>query len=365
MGLHVERLQVRDFRNYKGFTLDLHEQLTVIHGPNAAGKTNLIEALQLVTAGESFRKPLWNDIIREGAERARVSMSAQGDGRLLEVTLDVEAGKRRQYSVNGSRRRSVSGSTGSLPSVLFTPEDLNLVKGPSEQRRTAIDTLGEQLSGNYKTLKREYLRVLRQRNNLLKEATDHTQLEVWTSQLVHSGSKLMKHRSQLVQKLAAHLVLIHQEITGEAGLTVRYLPSWDRSRTQPKSEDTSEWGGLFTQALLSSEPAEAKRGVTLVGPHKDEIEILLANKHARAFASQGQQRSIALAWKLAEVDVIQEVLGVQPLLLLDDVMSELDGARRELLTEQVQQTAQTVMTTTNLPYFDKRLLSRGVVVSLG
>lgn len=361
----MEKLQVRDFRNYKEFTLTLHEQLTVIHGPNAAGKTNLIEALQLVTAGESFRKPLWKDIIREGAERSRISMSAEGDGRLLQVALDVEAGKGRQYSVNSSRRRSISGSTGSLPSVLFTPEDLNLIKGPSEQRRTAIDALGEQLSNNYKTLRREYLRVLRQRNNLLKEAVDTPQLEVWTAQLVHSGARLMKHRSQLVQKLATHLEMIHQEITGEAGLTVRYLPSWDRSRTQQQTEVTSEWDRMFTQALSLSESAEVRRGATLVGPHKDEIEILLAHKSARAFASQGQQRSIALAWKLAEVDVIQEVLGVQPLLLLDDVMSELDGARRELLTERVQQTAQTVITTTNLPYFDQRLLSRGVVVSLG
>lgn len=365
MGLHVEKLQVRDFRNYEEFTLNLHEQLTVIHGPNAAGKTNLIEALQLMTAGESFRKPSWSDIVREGAERARVSLSAKGEGRLLEVLLDVELGKNRQYFINGSRKRSISGSTGSIPSVLFTPEDLNLIKGPAEQRRTAVDALGEQLSDNYRGLRREYLRILRQRNNLLKEDADSAQLEVWTSQLVSTGARLMKHRSRLIQRLADRLEVIHQEITGEAELTVRYLPSWERSHTLEQPTDPEHWISEFMQALLLNKAAEARRGTTVVGPHKDEIEILLSRRPARGFASQGQQRSIALAWKLAEVDVVQAVLGVQPLLLLDDVMSELDGDRRALLTKKVQQSAQTVVTTTNLPYFDQTLLSRGVVISLG
>ncbi len=364
MGLSVKKLSVRDFRNYQAFTLALHENLTVIHGPNAVGKTNLIEALQLLTAGDSFRRPAWNDVIREGANESRISLTAEGDRRLLEVDLTLKKDKRRQYTVNGAPKKSISGSNGSLPSVLFTPEDLGLVKGSSEQRRAAVDSLGEQLSVNYGSLRRQYQRILRQRNSLLKEEGSPAELEIWTSQLVQIGSRLMKHRSQLVEKLARRLETIHLETTGSPGLHVRYLPSWNRDTNDTSASTPEQWKHQFEEALLQAHSAEARRKTSLFGPHRDEIDVVFEGKQARVFSSQGQQRSIALAWKLAEVDVVEEVLKIQPLLLLDDVMSELDETRRALLTARVQRATQTVITTTNLPYFDSSLLASGAVISL-
>lgn len=364
MDLVVQEIQIENFRNYTRYHLEPHHELTVIHGPNAAGKTNLLEALQLMTAGESFRRPRIEELIRLGESRASVRLTATGERSSLEVSLELDSQKKRSYKVNGKASRTISGSSTRLPCVLFSPGDLNLITGPADRRRVAIDQLGEQLSASYKALRRDYARILRQRNRLLKEGSSAAELGVWTDQLAEVGSRVTKHRVRLIERLRGHLASIQTAISGGEVVRLNYLPTWTTEETLINSSP-EELSASLGETLDTVVSLERMRGTTLHGPHRDDIEVLLDERAARVYSSQGQQRSLALAWKLAEVEVVEEVLGTQPLLLLDDVMSELDETRRALLTQRVRNAAQTVITTTNLAYFDPALLSQGRVVSLG
>ena len=168
MGLSVTQISVSNFRSYESFSLKPDRSLTVLAGPNAAGKTNLIEAIQLLTAADSFRKPGWGETIKTGAPEAVLSLEAKGDNRKLEIGLTISASGRRAYSVNGKSRRSVNQVAGILPCVVFTPDDLRMVKDAADRRRSALDGLGSQLSPTYARLKTEYEKTLRHRNALLK-----------------------------------------------------------------------------------------------------------------------------------------------------------------------------------------------------
>jgi len=359
VSLTVDYLEVKEFRNYEWFLLELDRGLTIIEGPNAAGKTNLIEALQLLLAGESFRNPRWRDVIREGAERSRISLTASGDGRDVSVVLDVDRGKGREYRLNGTKRRSVSAATGTIPCVLFTPDDLMMVKGPSETRRGTLDSLGAQMSVVYDSLRKEYARLLRHRNALLKDQLWGEPLDVITDQLVGAGTRLISHRESLLARVSARATEVFSDLTAGGRLGCEYQHSWTREGLAGEHDEEA-----FPNALAASRQRERARGVTIVGPHRDDVRILIDGKEARSFASQGQQRTAALSWKLAEVSVIEEVVGQPPLLLLDDVMSELDKDRRHALARLVNESVQTVVTTTNLQYFEPAMLEKGRVVSI-
>lgn len=360
MGLSVESVEVVEFRNYARFRLEPDPQLTVVVGPNATGKTNLIEAIQLLTEADSFRKPSWGDLIREGSTSAKASLSASGDSRNLTISLEVNQSGRRTYRVNGKHRKVLSQVAGILPCVVFTPDDLRLVKDSAERRRGTLDSLGIQLSPSYAQLRLEYERVVRQRNAVLREGGRTQELSPWTEQLIDFGAALVTHRTRLFQRVATAMASVYPKLSSGGVLEARYVPSWERDSLHGEEEPAE----MMRKHLHSRADAEATRMTTLTGPHRDELTFTVEGREARAFASQGQQRTIALSWKLAEVSVITEITGQSPVLLLDDVMSELDEKRRHSLAEFVGSAAQTIMTTTNLGYFDKSLLDRAKVVQL-
>lgn len=360
MGLLVTSLELRDFRNYEELRMNPDPGLTLLVGPNATGKTNVIEAIQLLTAAVSFRRPLWGETVRWGADEARLKMIAHGDGRSLEVEMSVTSEGRRSYQVNGKSKRTLSEVAGILPCVVFTPDDLRMVKDAAEKRRAAVDGVGDQLSAAYRSSRAEYERVLRQRNRLLKEdRQDEGLLRLWSDRLVESGAVYTARRRRLFERLAEKMSEVYLMLAGKEELVARYRPSWEEA--VPEGEGDRE---AMEEALKMKRPEEMKRRISLVGPHRDEISFSVNGRDARSFASQGQQRTIALAWKLAEVRVITEVGGQPPILLLDDVMSELDEARRHALTRFVGEAAQTLVTTTNLGYFDPELVGRAKTVNL-
>lgn len=360
--MRITRIELSDFRSYEKFTLEPSPGLTVLVGPNAAGKTNVIEAIQLVTAARSFRRPEFCDLIRWGAAQARVSLRAEENVRLLEIELRVDENSGRTYLVNGQTRRRHSEVAGLLPSVVFTPDDLALVKGPAEKRRSAVDDLGEQLSSTYGSLRRDYGKVVRQRNALLREGAPGSSLEAWDEQLVMLGSRLLVHRLGLLERTMAHAVRRYAEMTDGETLGYSYA---DRCGIG----ECSSLGPAEAEEALRAELAarardERVRAVTLVGPHRDDIMLTVDARDARSFASQGQQRTIALAWKLAEVEMVEEVLRRKPVLLLDDVMSELDAERRAALSEVVASEIQTVVTTTTIGYFSPETLEKATIVDI-
>lgn len=327
------------------------------------GKTNLIEALQLLTAAESFRRPQWADVIKWDAGRTVLSLEASGEGRLLQIELTITESGRREYRVNGKLRRRLVDVVGVLPCVVFTPDDLRLVKDSAEKRRSALDSLGSQLSPAYSAVRSEYDKVVRQRNAVLREeAVDEDALTVLTEQLVDVGERFYDARTRLFERLKTSMVVAHKGVVeGGDGLEPHYTPSWERDGIGESGLGTRD---LLLRALRAKEREERARSTSLVGPHRDDITFTIGGRDARAFASQGQQRTIALSWKLGEVMVVTDVSGQPPVLLLDDVMSELDEKRRHALTRFVGTTTQTFVTTTNLGYFELDLLERAMVVEL-
>jgi DNA replication and repair protein RecF len=359
--LRITRIELTDFRNYERFTLEPSPGLTVLVGPNAAGKTNVVEAIQLVTAARSFRRPEYCDLIRWGAPQARVAMRAEEGVRLLEVELKVDEVGGRSYLVNGQARRRHSEVAGLLPSVVFSPDDLSMVKGPAERRRAAVDDLGEQLSPTYGSLRRDFGKVVRQRNALLREGATSA-LGAWDEQLVSLGSRLVVHRVGLLERTMAHAVRRYAGMTGGEALGYEYA---DRCGIGTcASIDATEVADAMRAQLEARAGEERARGVTLVGPHRDDVVLTIDGKGARSFGSQGQQRTIALAWKLAEVEMVEEVLRRKPVLLLDDVMSELDAERRAALSDVVASEIQTVVTTTTTAYFTADTLERATIVDI-
>jgi DNA replication and repair protein RecF len=365
VSLRVTSLDLTDFRSYERFTLQLDDRVTVLTGPNGAGKTNAVEALQMLTAGVSFRNPQWGELVRWGASKASAVMEASGDGRRLNVSLEITAEGRRSYRVNGTSRRKMSEVTGILPSVLFTPDDLRVVKDSADRRRETLDRLGDQLSPAYASIRAEYDKTLRQRNALLKEeVVPEATMDAWTERLVELGASLALHRMRLFERMAPAAAGIYAVLSGGEELSISYHSSI-AGELATSSEEKQELITLFGMKLAEKRSEERARRNTVVGPHRDDVVFSIEGRDARAFGSQGQQRSVSLSWKLAEVHAVEEVTGSEPLLLLDDVMSELDQARRHALASFVGERAQTVITTANLGYFSDELIRDAKVVEIG
>ena len=351
MDLRIERIAFRNFRNYESFELAGLGPLTVLVGPNAVGKTNVVEGVQLLTALQSFRRPSLDQMVRQGAGFARLDADVTDGSRELALSLQVSEGKKR-YLLNGKGKRTAD-LKGLVPSVTFTPDDLELAKGASAVKRAALDALGSQLSANHYVIKKDYEKVVRYKNRLLKDDAPPELVASVNETLVTCGAQLACYRSALVEKLAPRVADYYAAIAdGREELRMGYVPSWE-----PHDPD------LPATFAFGRDEARARRRA-LVGPHADYVEFFVAGRNAALYGSQGQQRSIVLAFKLAEAALIQEILGQKPVLLLDDVMSELDAGRRNALVSFIEGDIQTFITTANLAYFDEGLLARARVVEL-
>ncbi len=361
MGLRVKSLDLRDWRNFSERRVSFDEGMTVLCGRNAVGKTNTVEALQMLTAGMSFRKPQPSQLIREGQTRAKIACRLEGDGRVIDVTCEVEA-RRRRFTRNG-KHASAAELPSTLMSVLFNPDDLSFVKRGAAYRRDEIDAFGRQANVGYAKLMAAYGRAVEQRNRLLKDPyPDMALLDAWDASVAVGGAALLQARTKLFERLRGHIRRIYGEISEGESLDCAYVSSLGDDIADL---DRGQLVDLFSAKLAEMRPAELRRCQTLVGPQRDDLAFSINGHDARAFGSQGQQRTIVLAWKMAEVELAREVVGEQPLLLLDDVMSELDEGRRHAMTQFVQGGVQTVVTTTNLGYFPGELLEQARVVSVG
>jgi DNA replication and repair protein RecF len=286
--------------------------------------------------------------------------------------MDINEGKR-QYSLNGKKK--LRGSLkGIVPAVIFTPDDLSLIKDSAEARRRLIDDIGQQLSAVYQEIITEYQKTVRQRNSILKEQREgryHPHiLESWDENLLSLGSSLFLHRLKLYKRLVDKASGFYACFSDGETLTSRYIPSFNRLGVEYTDEELLDMEKeriveLLTRAHEVVRDEECARAQTLIGPHKDEILFSIEGYNARSYGSQGQQRSIALALKMAQLAVIQEISGNQPILLLDDVMSELDKKRRSMLIQTLAQDIQTVITATDLSYFNEELLKDAQIIELG
>lgn len=360
MSLVVTRISFSGYRNLDGVVLEPSPGVTVLVGPNAVGKTNTVEALQYLTAGQSFRRPSPTELVAPGAREARVSARLEGDGRVVDVELVAAEGSRK-FLRNGKPCRS-QDLPGTLLSILFCPDDLSLVKGSASMRRGELDSFGAQANAGYRKVLSAYTRSVEQRNRLLKDGCDPVLLDAWDESVALGGATLLHHRLNLFTRLSSLVSEVYADVASGEALACRYAPSVTGAEAGMGRDQLRD---LMLRRMEESRDDDLRRGQTLVGPHRDDISFEIEGRDARAFGSQGQQRTVALAWKMAEVRLCEDLLGERPLLLLDDVMSELDENRRACVTKFVEGGIQTVITTTNLGYFDDSLLEGMKVVRYG
>jgi len=362
--MRLKRLELRAFRNYGELALDVGAGVNILLGPNAQGKTNLLEAIHVLALARSHRTSNDRELIAWDRDSAWVK--GEVERRHGGVTLELELTPRgKKARVGGVEQRRLSDFVGRLNVVLFAPEDLDIVKGPPVVRRRFMDMEIGQTHPGYLHDLLQFHRVLEQRNRFLKTAdpgrSASGELDVWNEQLALYGVRMMRRRERFIRKIRPLAGEIHAGVTRSAEtLTVEYKPSFGTAE-QVAGEDDSSLIEQFMLMLTQSKEQEFRRGVTLVGPHRDDVRLLIDGRDAQSYGSQGQQRTAALSLKLAELELVREEIGEYPLLLLDDVLSELDPARQAQLVEAFRSRVQTFITTTSLDGLDLGRLEDAVV----
>lgn len=311
------------------------EGVNVIYGDNAQGKTNIIEALWLFCGGHSFRTPRDSEVIRWEERFARLEMDFVGQERAQHARLSFQNGKK-SAEINGVAKHSASALIEKFCAVVFSPEHLNLIKrGPGERRRFLDSAICREKLQNAVILSK-YNRMLNQRNTLLKDIARKPALEdtldIWDRQLVTYGALLTRKRLDYMQLLSEKALAFHSGISkGKEQLEIRYAATADVT----PDDSLEEIQRKFAARCARNRKNDIHLGVTLAGPHRDDIEILINGKNAKSFASQGQQRSAVLSLKLAEAAALRERMGEEPVILLDDVLSELDSGRQHFLLNEL------------------------------
>jgi DNA replication and repair protein RecF len=346
--MQLKRLQLQNFRNYAELTLEPYGGINVLFGRNAQGKTNLLEAVYLLATTRSFRAGKDTETILHGAESARISAEVLRENNpdvLLELIILATAGTKRVL-VNHSSRPRVLDLLGHLNVITFCSQDLAMVSGEPAHRRRYLNTEISQMSPRYVYALMSFRKALEQRNRILKDLGDRPELagvlEAWNDQLVQYGAPIIEKRRFFVDQLAPIARRIHSELTeGRELLEVKYLPA------VPSEGGEAEIREAFRRELRKVSRDEMRRGLTLTGPQRDDLAITINGWDARQYASNGQQRTATLSLKLAEFQLMHDYLKEAPIVLLDDVLSELDEGRRSELLEWVVRRCQVFLTCTS------------------
>ena len=356
--MYVSALELSDFRSWSALQLDLTPGPTALIGANGQGKTNLVEAIGYVATLSSHRVAVDAPMVRSGAERAVVRTRVERGGRQTLVELELNPGRANRARINRSPVPRAREVLGLLRAVVFAPEDLSLVRGDPSERRRFLDDLLVARAPRLAGVRADYERVLKQRNALLKTAFlakrrsstagggDMRTLDVWDAHLAQSGAQLLAARVELVDGLLPHVEAAYEEISngqGETGLAYRS----SLGDAMPETADREVLGAALLSELARVRPREVERGVSLVGPHRDELVLTLSSAGTplpvKGYASHGESWSVALALRLASYELLKAD-GGEPVLVLDDVFAELDTGRRERLATLVQDADQVLVT---------------------
>ncbi|NLP43979.1 MAG: DNA replication/repair protein RecF [Peptococcaceae bacterium] len=341
--MYIKNLFLHNFRNYREQKVEFDHGINLLIGPNAQGKTNALEAIYYLITGKSYRVRKENELILWGAKNFYLKSTFKVQDLLLNLESYYEPNKK-IMKINQVPCRRLSDYVGTVNAVFFSPDDLEIIKNSPTERRRFLDLLISQLKPSHIALLNSYLKVLRQKKSLLrreiKTRAFKEELLVWNQQLVDIGSKIILNRLEFTKKLNEYALPIFQSIfPGDNTLELVYY-SLNRKDIEGVLAD-------FSAILENKMAQEIERKTILVGPHRDDLLIEINGRPARSFASQGQQRVIVLCLKMAEMEIILNEKGEYPILLLDDVLSELDGKRRQYLLEYIYSTRkQTIITMT-------------------
>lgn len=365
--MYLRTLHLQQFRNYRDQTVEFTAPKTILLGDNAQGKSNLLEAVELLATLKSHRSTSDRELILEGTKESRITAFLEREHSNLDLVINLRSGARRGITINQQPIKRHMDFLGSLNAVQFSSLDLELVRGAPEKRRSWLDTILMQIEPIYAHILQQYNQVLRQRNALLKRLQHEASLDnfyeelaLWDVQLATTGSRVTRRRARVLERLAPLAQDWHTKISGKTEIfTLNYAPNVPIPENNPEKVQEA-----FLEKIQLRRIPEHRQGTSLVGSHRDDIEFLINETAAKLYGSQGQQRTLVLALKLAELKLIEEVVGEAPLLLLDDVLAELDLHRQNQLLEAIQDRFQTLITTTHLGSFDADWLHNSQILSV-
>lgn len=334
----IESLELKDFRNYSLASFEFDSGTNVIYGDNAQGKTNILEAIYLGAMTKSHRGSRDPELIRFGQEEAHIRMFFCKNSVRHKIDLHLRKNKGKGIAVDGIPIKRASELIGTLHVVFFSPEDLNIIKNGPSERRKFLNSEISQMDRIYYSNLADYNKVLQQRNQLLKDIYFRPSLmptlDVWDQQLVHYGSRIIESRAAYIKELAEVVKGLHSKLTGgREEIEISYEP-----------DVTIE---EFPEKLSKARETDLKFHTTSAGPHRDDFKVMTDGMDVRHFGSQGQQRSAALSLKLSEIDFVEKKTGDTPILLLDDVLSELDRSRQGMVLSEIRK-GQTFITCTGM-----------------
>jgi DNA replication and repair protein RecF len=382
--MFAKRVKLTNFRNYESADIEFTSGVNLIYGPNGQGKTNLVEALNFFAALDSHRVAGHTPLIKQGKSTAIISLELSHESRDLLLEYEINADSSNRARLNKSEVAKTKDILGYLNSVIFAPEDLDIVKRDPSNRRAFLDQLIVQFNPRMQGVYADYDRVLKQRNTLLKSARATgtkgdalSTLDAWDQALVKNGTEIIATRVAITEKLSPPLVTNYQNIAksnNEPGMFIRSSVvessklDQDDLETQDALDTTNkeEISHLFQQKLSLLRQKELERGITLVGPHRDDLQLNLGSLPAKGYASHGESWSYALSLKLASLEILksESKLG-DPILILDDVFAELDKDRREKLSDLVQQNEQVLITAAVIEDVPGNLLANKFEVESG
>ncbi|MCY7384097.1 MAG: DNA replication/repair protein RecF [Microcoleus sp. CAN_BIN18] len=402
--MYLKTLHLRQFRNYLDQKVTFDAPKTILVGNNAQGKSNLLEAVELLSTLKSHRVSRDRDLILDSKPIAQIDATLERQTGAIDLSLTLRSQARRTCKLNGEPLRRHLDFLSVINVVQFSCLDLDLVRGGPEGRRNWIDRLVIQLEPIYAHILQQYNQILRQRNALLKQSREvrkaefsetfdkmrfigsetpedqniaefpipnsqspipSSELALWDAQLATAGARVIRRRDRILERLMPLARNWHGSISGSAEiLDVKYDANIEVGPELIAKDNLEGVRQAFLEKIQQRAIAEKFQGTTLVGPHRDDIIFTINNTPARQYASQGQQRTLVLALKLAELQLIEEVVGEAPLLLLDDVLAELDLSRQNQLLETIQERFQTLITTTHLGAFDSQWLRQTQILSV-
>lgn len=342
----VKSVELSDFRNYGSLLLNFSDGINILYGDNAQGKTNILESIYLSGTTKSHRGSKDKEMIHFGKEEAHIRTVVEKQGKEYRIDMHIKKHKTKGIAINQIPIKKASDLFGVLNLIFFSPEDLNIIKEGPAQRRRFLDMELCQLDKIYLYNLSKYNKILNQRNKLLKDMFQNPELrstlDIWDQQLITYGTKIIQRRRQFVEELNSIIFTIHKKLSGNREeLFLSYEP------------DCSD--AYYSQKLCETREKDERFGSTSVGPHRDDISFFIGNIDIRKFGSQGQQRTAALSLKLSEIELVKKIIGEEPVLLLDDVLSELDSNRQNQLLNSLS-TTQTMITCTGLDEFIKNRL---------
>ena len=342
----IKKIKINNFRNYKNQEINLEKNINLFYGENAQGKTNIIEAIFLSSMGKSFRAKKDKEMISLGEENSIIEIEYEKIDR--DGKIKIELGNKKIVYVNGIKIKKLSELLGNINVVIFTPDDINILKGGPQNRRRFLDIMISQLRPNYMYNLNLYLKTLEQRNNYLrqisKENKNENMLDIWDEELAKYAINIYNYRKQFIEKIKEKIKKIHEEITNnKEEIKIEYL-----------SECISK--EKYLELLKQRRKLDIIKGYTTKGIHRDDFNIYINKKELGIYGSQGQHRTAILSLKLSELNIVKDEIGESPILLLDDFMSELDEKRRKNFLEKINDVQVIITCTEKIDIENKEIL---------